>query len=156
MSCIKTTLARLLSSRQPCAQCLKITGTAYRGISANSSVVFYPGRSRGVSKVSKNWSDHLWLVFACISLIMSMLPYSFTFMRWKPVINVSRSALATYAPTQRFPAGHFMVHLYSSTRRLRKHITTFSDGLGTRLITSIQNGHKAHCRTTQYKYSNSL
>ena len=52
------------------------------------------GRSRGVSKVSRNWSDHLWLVFACISLIMSMLPSSYTFMRWKPVIKVSRSALA--------------------------------------------------------------
>ena len=51
------------------------------------------GGSRGVSKVSRNWSDHLWLVFACISLIMSMLPYSYIFMRWKPVIKVSRSAL---------------------------------------------------------------
>ena len=51
------------------------------------------GRSRGVSKVSRNWSDHLWLVFACISLLMSMLPYSYTFMCWKPVIKVSRSTL---------------------------------------------------------------
>ena len=51
------------------------------------------GGSRGVSKVSRNWSDHLWLVFAYISLIMSMLPYSYTFMCWKPVIKVFRFAL---------------------------------------------------------------
>ena len=55
------------------------------------------GGSRGVSKVSRNWSDHLWLVFAYISLIMSMLPYSYTFMCWKPVIKVSQSALAGYS-----------------------------------------------------------
>ena len=54
----------------------------------------FKGGSRGVSKVSRNWSDHLWLVFAFISLIMSMLPYSYTFMRWKLVMKVSRSALA--------------------------------------------------------------
>ena len=53
----------------------------------------HKGGSRGVSKVSKNWSDHLWLVFACISLIMSMLPYSYTFMHWKPVIKVYGTAL---------------------------------------------------------------
>ena len=40
-----------------------------------TSVTVLKGGSRGVSKVSRNWSDYLWLVFACISLIMSMLPY---------------------------------------------------------------------------------
>ena len=60
----------------------------------------YKGGSKGVSKVSRNWSDHLWLALACISLI-TMLPYSYnTFMRWKPVINVSRSALAHYASVE--------------------------------------------------------
>ena len=59
-------------------------------------VVVIKGGSRGVSKVSRNWSDHLWLVFACTNLIMSMLPYSYTFMCWKPVIKVSRSALGYY------------------------------------------------------------
>ena len=53
----------------------------------------FKGGSRDVSKVSRNWSDHLWLVFACISLLMSMRPYSYTFMCWKPVIKVSLSAL---------------------------------------------------------------
>ena len=65
----------------------------YMVASQLANVVILKGGSRGVSKVSRNWSDHLWLVFACISLIMSMLPYSYTFMRWKPVINVSQSAL---------------------------------------------------------------
>ena len=53
--------------------------------------LYSKGGSRGVSKVSRNWSDHLWLVFACISLIMSMLPYSYTFMCWKPVISIRPS-----------------------------------------------------------------
>ena len=59
------------------------------------SELFLKGGSRGVSMVSKNWSDQPWLVFACISLIMSMLPYSYTFMCWKPVIKISRSALVS-------------------------------------------------------------
>ena len=62
--------------------------------SFHRTTIPFKGGSRGVSKLSRNWSDHLWLVFACTSLIMSMLPYSYTIMRWKPVIKVSRSALA--------------------------------------------------------------
>ena len=53
-----------------------------------SSTAHSKGGSRGVSKVSRNWSDHLWLVFACISIIMSMLPYSYSFMCRKPDIKI--------------------------------------------------------------------
>ena len=73
---------------------LGLTGTAHSlACHALLLVTCTKGGSRGVSKVSRNWSDHLWLVFACISLIMSMLPYSYTFMCWKPVIKVFQSAL---------------------------------------------------------------
>ena len=59
-----------------------------QSISADVTPILDKGGSRGVSKVPRNWSDHLWLVFACIGLIMSMLPHNYTFMCWKPVIKV--------------------------------------------------------------------
>ena len=55
--------------------------------------VSYKGGSRGVSMVSRNWSDHPWLVFACVSFIYASRIASYTFKCWKPVIKISRSAL---------------------------------------------------------------